>query len=501
MTASSGAAYRGADGPRKYLKGSGSSGVHPRTRPAKLYARRRRWCSATAGNLREPRRPRAARAGSATARCLRTRIRPPRSRGTGTEPLRTGATSGSRPRDRAAAIERSPRPRRPRRSGSTSWRSWRSPARGRGSRRGASGAHGRRRRPRRRTRGSRGRPPGERVRPLEGRPSSPGRCRTKPPKLNPGYGDESWLLRRLQDYDISLAAIPAAAKSWSPTAPGDYSRPIRARPARAVVYRRNIYGAASKDLGRGRTSRDGVAGAPIREDASAVPDRARGSRRPDQNRERERIPKYRGAGGAPSSAARPALPSTARPVSVPGAARRAGSRGGRGGIVGRRAAAGADPARGTASAAGTARGASLGGRRARGGRRAPPAFHRRRAPRAYRRRAAPQPRPHCGARRGYLPNPSPGARLRRRRGRRARGPSSDRVDVRPPEPRPGRARRRSEHLKRRRPAPSTPATGATGYGPGRGPEGAARAAYGLIDLLFLMGCPAYILGKFWVNIG
>ena len=167
----------------------------------------------SAGNVREPWRPRAARAGSATARGLRTRIRPLRSRGTGTEPLRTGATSGSRPRDRAAAIERSPRPRRPRRSGSTSWRSWRSPARGRGSRRGASGAHGRRRRPRRRTRGSRGRPPGERVRPLEGRPSSPGRCRTKPPKLNPGYGDESWLLRRLQDYDISLAAIPAAAES------------------------------------------------------------------------------------------------------------------------------------------------------------------------------------------------------------------------------------------------------------------------------------------------
>ena len=49
--------------------------------------------------------------------------------------------------------------------------------------------------------------------PLEGRPSSPGRRRTKPPKLNPGYGDESWLLRRLQDYDISLAAIPAAAES------------------------------------------------------------------------------------------------------------------------------------------------------------------------------------------------------------------------------------------------------------------------------------------------
>jgi hypothetical protein len=167
----------------------------------------------SAGNVREPWRPRAARAGSATARRLRTRIRPLRSRGTGTEPLRTGATSGSRPRDRAAAIERSPRPRRPRRSGSTSWRSWRSPARGRGSRRGASGAHGRRRRPRRRTRGRRGRPPGERVRPLEGRPSSPGRRRTKPPKLNPGYGDESWLLRRLQDYDISLAAIPAAAES------------------------------------------------------------------------------------------------------------------------------------------------------------------------------------------------------------------------------------------------------------------------------------------------
>ena len=46
---------------------------------------------------------------------------------------------------------------------------------------------------------------------LEGRPSSPGRRRTKPPKLNPGYGDESWLLRRLQDYDIALAAIRAAA--------------------------------------------------------------------------------------------------------------------------------------------------------------------------------------------------------------------------------------------------------------------------------------------------
>jgi len=95
--------------------------------------------------------------------------------------------------------------------------------------------------------------------------------------------------------------------------------------------------------------------------------------------------------------------------------------------------------------------------------------------RVSRKRQRAQPRQRRAARRGYRGNPPPGGWPQRRRGRRARRPSLDRVDVRSPGRRPGRVWRRSEQYKRQRLAPSTTATGDTSYAPGRGGAGGGAA--------------------------